>query len=138
MNSTINKTLYTCSTESLVLRYKKNSKKAVKLGSFLQCSVHTFLGHDNYVWKINLRICKTISWRTFKTKHGQCDSVIFATTPSPPAPPKKKIAFEDSKLLLELCLVDSRILYFWYVRKSIHKFIIKLDALQCLFLRGLD
>ena len=58
--------------------------------------------------------------------------------PHPPRPPEKKIAFEDSKLLLELCLVDSRILYFWYVEKSIYKFIIKLDALQCLFLRGLD
>ena len=34
MNSTINKTFYTCSTESLFLRYKKISKKAVKLGSF--------------------------------------------------------------------------------------------------------
>ena len=85
MNSTINKTLYTCSTESLVLRYKKNSKKAVKLGSFLQCSVHTFLGHDNYVSKINLRICKATSRRTFKTKHGQCDSIIFEV----PSPQKK-------------------------------------------------
>ena len=30
MNSTIKKTFYTCSTESLFLRYKKISKKAVK------------------------------------------------------------------------------------------------------------
>ena len=35
MNSTINKTFCTCSTESLFLRYRKISKKAVKLGSFL-------------------------------------------------------------------------------------------------------
>ena len=46
MNSTINKTFYTCSTESLLQRYKKISKKAVKIGGFLQCSVHVFLGHD--------------------------------------------------------------------------------------------
>ena len=35
MNSTIYKTFCTCSTESLFLRYRKISKKAVKLGSFL-------------------------------------------------------------------------------------------------------
>ena len=46
MNNTVKKTFYTCSTESLFLRYKKISKKAIKLGSFLQCSVHIFLGHD--------------------------------------------------------------------------------------------
>ena len=45
MNSTINETFYTCSTESLFLRHKKISNKPVKLGSFLQCSVHIFLVH---------------------------------------------------------------------------------------------
>ena len=45
MNRTINKTSKTYSTERLVLRYKKISKKTVNLGSFLQCSVHIFLGH---------------------------------------------------------------------------------------------
>ena len=45
MNSTI-KTIFTCSTESLFLRCKKVVKKAVKLGSFRQCSVHTILGRD--------------------------------------------------------------------------------------------
>ena len=49
----------------------------------------------------------------------------------------KTFAFEGSKLLLDLCLADSRILYFWYVLESIHKFIIELHALQCLFVRGL-
>ena len=48
----------------------------------------------------------------------------------------QKFAFEGSKLLLDICLADSRILYFWYVLKSIHKFIIELHALQCLFVRG--
>ena len=38
INEQYNKIVYTCSTESLFLRYKKISKKAVKLGSFLQCS----------------------------------------------------------------------------------------------------
>ena len=56
MNSAINKTFYTCSTESLFLRYKKISKKTVKFGSFLHCSVHVFLGHDCCFRKINLRI----------------------------------------------------------------------------------
>ena len=46
MNSTINKTFYTCSTESLFLKYKKMSKKAVKIGGFRQFSVHIFLGHE--------------------------------------------------------------------------------------------
>ena len=53
INSTINKFIYKCSTESLFLRNKKIFKKAVKLGSFLQCSIHIFLGHDDCVWKIN-------------------------------------------------------------------------------------
>ena len=40
MNSTISKTFYTCSKKSLFLKYKKVSKEAVKLGSFLHFSVH--------------------------------------------------------------------------------------------------
>ena len=36
--------------------YEKVSKKAVKLGSFLQYSLHIFLGHDGCVWKIILKI----------------------------------------------------------------------------------
>ena len=43
-----------------------------------------------------------------------------------------------SKLLLDICLADSRILYFWYVLKSIHRLIIELHALQCLFAMGPD
>ena len=48
MNNTFNKTFYTCLTVSLFLdlRYMQISKKAVQLGSFLQCSVHIFLGYD--------------------------------------------------------------------------------------------
>ena len=56
MNGLISKTFYTCSTQSLFLRYEKNSKKAVKLGSFLNCLVPTFLGHEGCLSKINLRI----------------------------------------------------------------------------------
>ena len=51
MNSTIIKTFSTCSTESLFLMYEQISKKAVKLGSFFQCLVHTFLGHDGSICK---------------------------------------------------------------------------------------
>ena len=119
MNSTVNKTFCTCSTESLFLRYKQISKKAVKLRSFFHCSVHIFLGHDGSIWKINLRILWNHIMKNFQVKHGQCDSVIL-----------------PQKLLLDICLADSRILYFWYVLKSIHKFIIELHALQCLFVRG--
>ena len=37
----------------VVLKYKKISKKAVKFASFLQCSVHVFLGHDGCILKID-------------------------------------------------------------------------------------
>ena len=37
---------------------------------------------------------------------------------------------------MNLGLVDRRIIYFWQVLESIHKFIIELHALQCLFVRG--
>ena len=39
----------------------------------------------------------------FQVKHGQCDSIIFLRT----------FFFESSIQLLDLCLADSRILYFW-------------------------
>ena len=77
INSTVNKTFYTCYAESLFLRYKKIFKKAVKLGNFLQSSVHIFLGHDGCVWKINLRILFNHIMKNFQVKHGQCDSIIF-------------------------------------------------------------
>ena len=77
MNGSINKTFYTYSTESLFLRYKKISKKAVRLGSFLQCFVHIFLGHDGYIWKIYLRALWNHLMKNFQLKHGQCDSIIF-------------------------------------------------------------
>ena len=36
--------VYTCSTKLLFLSFKKISKEAAKLGSFLQGLVHIFLG----------------------------------------------------------------------------------------------
>ena len=54
--------------------------------------------------------------KNFHIKDGQCDSIIFLKT----------FSFESSKQLLDLCLADSRILYFWKVLESIHKFIIEL------------
>ena len=77
MSSTINKTFYTCSTESLLLMYEKISTNAVKLGSFLECSVHIFLGHDGCFWKIDLRILWNHIMKNFQVKHGQCDSLLF-------------------------------------------------------------
>ena len=63
--------------------------------------------------------------KNFQVKHGQCDSIIFPKT----------FSFKRSKSLLDLCLPDSRILYFWQVLECIHKFIIKPHVLQCLFVR---
>ena len=61
----------------LFLRYKKILKKAVKLGSFLQYSVHIFLGHDGYFWKINLRILWNHIMKNFQVKHGKLHSIIL-------------------------------------------------------------
>ena len=77
INSTINKTFYIYSMESLFLRYKKISKKAAKLGSFLQCSVHMFLGHDGCFWKIDLKYLWSHIMKNFQVKHGQYYSIIF-------------------------------------------------------------
>ena len=38
--------------------------------------------------------------------------------------------------MLDLCRDASRILYFWYVLESIHRFIIELHVPQCLFVKG--
>ena len=64
--------------------------------------------------------------KNFQVKHGQCDSIIFPKT----------FTFENSKRLLDLCLPESRILYFWQVLESICKFITEHHSLQCLFVRG--
>ena len=80
MNSTINKTFYIYSTELLFLKYYKISKNAVKLGSFLQCSVHKFQGRDGSFWKINSRTLLNHIMKNFQVKHGQCDSIIFPET----------------------------------------------------------
>ena len=45
-NSTFSTTDYTRSTKFLFQKYKKVSKIGVKLGSFLHCSAHIFLGND--------------------------------------------------------------------------------------------
>ena len=65
MNSAISDTFYTC-YKLLFLRYKKISKKAATLISFLQCSVHIFLGHDRDACEKSIEeFYKTISLRTF-------------------------------------------------------------------------
>ena len=65
----------------------------------------------------------------FQVKRSQCDSIIFL----------KAFSLENSRQLwLNLCLADSSILYFWQVLESIHKFIIVLHVLQCLFVKGSD
>ena len=80
MNSTINKTFYTCSAESLFVRYKKISKKAAKLGSFLQYSVKIFIETD-------IRILLNHIMKNFRVKLGQCE-IIYSP---------KTFSFEESK-----------------------------------------
>ena len=58
----------------------KISKKAVKLGSFLQCLVHIILGHDGCFRKITLKFLWNHIMKNFQAKHGQCDSIIFPKT----------------------------------------------------------
>ena len=111
----------------MFLKYKKIPKKAVRLSSFPHCSVHIFLGLCGGFWKINLRILWSYIMKNFQVKHGHCSSIIFPKT----------FSFESSKYLLDLCLANSRILYFWQVLATIHKFIIELHVLQCLFVGGL-
>ena len=50
-----------------------------------------------------LRILWNYITKNFQVKHGQSDSIIFPKT----------FSFQTSKSLLDICLVDSRILYFW-------------------------
>ena len=73
--NTIKETFYTSSTESLFVRYKKTSKKAVN--GFLQSLVHIFLGHDGCFWQINLTILWMHIIKNCQVKHSQCDSIIF-------------------------------------------------------------
>ena len=56
--------------------------------------------------------------KNFQVNHGQRDSIIFPQT----------FSVESSKQLLDLCLAESRILYFWQVLESIHKLIIELHV----------
>ena len=105
----------------------KISKKAVKLGSFLHCSVHIILGHDGCFRKITLNFCETTLWRTFK------QSMVNVTA-----------SYSLKRFLLKIlynywtyCLVDSRILYFWKILEFIDQFIIVLLVLQPLFVRDL-
>ena len=48
----------------------------------------------------------------------------------------KTVSFESFKKLLDFLLgrADSKILYFWQVLESMHKFIIELYVLKCLFI----
>ena len=48
----------------------------------------------------------------------------------------QKFSFESFKSLLGFFLADGRILYFCEVLESIHKFIIEIHVLQCLFIKG--
>ena len=66
MNSRINKTFYTCSTELWFLRYRKISKKAVKIGGFIYAQYIYFYDKMAASEKLIQEICETISWRTLK------------------------------------------------------------------------
>ena len=77
-----------------LLRNKKVSKKAVKLASFLQCSLHIFLELDGGFWKINLKILWKHIMKNFHVKHGQCERITFTFD--------KKITYLDTQLKGEL------------------------------------
>ena len=76
MSSTINKIFYTWSTESLFSGYKKIAMKAAKIGGFVPCWVHIFLGDDGCFWKISLRILWNHIVKNVQVKHGQYDRTI--------------------------------------------------------------
>ena len=59
MNSTINKTFYTCSTEWWFLRYRK--KKDVKIGGFIYAQYIYFYDKMAASEKLIQEICETIS-----------------------------------------------------------------------------
>ena len=131
MNRTI-KTFYKCSTKSLFLKYKTISKKAAKLGSFLQCSVHIFLGLDGDFGKINFENFWNHIMKNFQVKHGQCDSINFSKT-----------FFFFLKSLSNYCtfaLLTAGCYTFnrsWNLpANSIIESIIELLVLQCFFCKG--
>lgn len=55
----------------------KITQKCVKLGSRGQFLAHTFLGHDDCLWKINLRNLWNGTMKNIRLRHGQCGSTIF-------------------------------------------------------------
>ena len=126
MNRKINKTFYACSSESMFLRYIKISKKASKIGSFLQCSVHIFLGNDGCFWKLDLRILWNHIMKNFQIKHSQCDNIIF----------RKTFFFWKLWAIVRPLPYWHHDSLLWQVVEFIHKFIIDLLVLQCLFVRG--
>ena len=65
--------------------------------------------------------------KNFQVKHGQCDSILFLKTFSLENP---------KKLLLNLFIADSRILYFWQVLESTLNIIIEFHVLYYLFVKG--
>ena len=77
--------------------------------------------------RINLRILWNLIMKNFQVKHGQCDSILFLKTFSLENP---------KKLLLNLFIADSRILYFWQVLESTLNFIIEFHVLYYLFVKG--
>ena len=108
----------------MFLRYEKISKKAVKLGSFFQFSVHIFLGHDGCVWKVNWRALWNHIMNIY-IEHGQCDSIIFP-----------QIIFFKTLCNCQTFDLLTAGIFSFDVTESIHKFIIKLHVLQCLLVRG--
>ena len=66
-------------------------------------------------------------YEEFSNKSSRCNSIIF---------PENIFFWRLLVIVLDLCLADSRIFYFWYVLESIHKCITELHVLQCLFVRG--
>ena len=81
MNSTISKTFNACSTESLFLRYNKNSKNAVKIGGFQYTNMFSIYISTCGMMAASEKFCERILWnhimKNFQEKHGQCGSITF-------------------------------------------------------------
>ena len=62
-----------------MINFQEISKKAIKLDSFPQCSLHIFLGHDS-CFKNQFKNFMKPYHEEFQITHGQCQSIIFAKT----------------------------------------------------------
>ena len=117
MNSTITKTFYTCSPESLFQESCGNRWFSSMFSTYISRTWWLLLKNSfkDFVKPYH----EDFSSKAWSMWHHHISQNIFFW-----------------KLLLDLHLANSRILYFWQFLESIQQFIIEIHALQCLFVRG--